>query len=490
MSDVRESMRRELERHERARFREQADLWRRQGLGPAYNDLRSGLYRGLGYAPRIPYRVERVFYAVDASGGIALQRLAVALDGIDLLKVGPILVQMCEDVALIVGGGALVGGALGGLAGGFAGGVGAIPGAGIGAMMGAQAGVWLLGFLGLASLAKELLDAVPHAFREYAWGVRLAWGRDDDPRDVLARGDREHIAAGAFATGHLLLLGAVLEAILAYVGRGRAESGALLAEIRASRRLGPAVADWIEANQAALKTKVERLRPPRAVAMESPRPPASGKNAITTEQLRREASDGAEPPRKPPDDDRPRRDDGPGRMPRHEVPCFNANRLPPEKIPEFDRQLANQEKALNELTVDEYLKGREAYERVGRSAKAASEAAKLRAEETFNLFRNFRESLIEQGLSQESAEVAAREAAKRTMDTLDALHDPDLVGGGRNAVAGLGDRSVNRSIGAQWPKGGRLVGRDGVTGLDDVARAVAEPLRGTTKMNASLRRCA
>ena len=41
-------------------------------------------------------------------------------------------------------------------------------------------------------------------------------------------------------------------------------------------------------------------------------------------------------------------------MPEHKVPCFNVSKKHAEKIPEFDRQLAGQEKGLNDLSVDEY----------------------------------------------------------------------------------------------------------------------------------------
>ena len=68
------------------------------------------------------------------------------------------------------------------------------------------------------------------------------------------------------------------------------------------------------------------------------------------------------------------------------------------------------------------------------------------------------------------------------METLAALHNPDMFMGGKNVIDGMGDRQVNRSIGSQW-KGGRA------NELDKAAEAVPASERATTKMNAKLERC-
>ena len=75
---------------------------------------------------------------------------------------------------------------------------------------------------------------------------------------------------------------------------------------------------------------------------------------------------------------------------------------------EFARQLADQQKGMNELTVREYLDNRQKY--------------------------------IEQGRAIESN--AAQQAA---------VHNPDQVAGGyASNVGGVGDKGVNSSIGSQW----------------------------------------
>lgn len=60
-------------------------------------------------------------------------------------------------------------------------------------------------------------------------------------------------------------------------------------------------------------------------------------------------------------------------MPQKKVPCFKADGLPQSKVPEFERQLAGQEKGLNALSAEEYLKGREAFS-TARDTKMARQA--------------------------------------------------------------------------------------------------------------------
>lgn len=80
---------------------------------------------------------------------------------------------------------------------------------------------------------------------------------------------------------------------------------------------------------------------------------------------------------------------------------------------EFARQLADQQKGMNELTVQEYLDNRQKY--------------------------------IEQGRAIESnvAQQAVRE--KSFVDKVDELQDVGL-----SYIGGVGDKDVNSSIGSQW----------------------------------------
>lgn len=63
------------------------------------------------------------------------------------------------------------------------------------------------------------------------------------------------------------------------------------------------------------------------------------------------------------------------------------------------------------------------------------------------------------------------------MKGLAALHEPDLVVGGKDAIGGFGDAQVNQSIGGGW--------RSRVEELDKAA----EKFPRGTEMNVELKRC-
>ena len=59
-------------------------------------------------------------------------------------------------------------------------------------------------------------------------------------------------AGDEIADGHVLLILAVLSALAASLTRGRSDPAAharILQDIRQSRRLGPALADWVAAHE-------------------------------------------------------------------------------------------------------------------------------------------------------------------------------------------------------------------------------------------------
>jgi len=53
-------------------------------------------------------------------------------------------------------------------------------------------------------------------------------------------------------------------------------------------------------------------------------------------------------------------------------------------------------------------------------------------------------------MSPEGAKKLSIEQAKETMASLAALHNPDLIAGGRDTISDFGDRQVNSTIGPQW----------------------------------------
>ena len=110
---------------------------------------------------------------------------------------------------------------------------------------------------------------------------------------------------------------------------------------------------------------------------------------------------------------------------------------------EFSRQLADQQKGMNELTVQEYLDNRERYIAEGRALEG--NAAQRVARE--NAFSDKYNEFIESGLSRSEAELKAQE----WLDTQAALHNPDQIAGGYpDKIGGMGDTGVNSSIGIQW----------------------------------------
>ncbi|WP_415639810.1 polymorphic toxin type 15 domain-containing protein, partial [Pseudomonas floridensis] len=162
------------------------------------------------------------------------------------------------------------------------------------------------------------------------------------------------------------------------------------------------------------------------------------------------------------------------------VPCFNVSPKHFDRIPEFDRQLAGQQKGLNDLTVDEYLKGREAFtsKDMVRDPKVAKAARVALSTDLETMFRD--EYLLEGKLPTKAASLA-KEKMLEKMSTLAALHNPDLVVGGKDMIDGFGDRRVNSSIGSQWSSR--------IKSLDAAANKVATSVRGITKINTKLKRC-
>jgi hypothetical protein len=420
------------------------------------------------------HRVRRVRGALLQSGAIAQRLIAERLAGIDLSMVGEILLSACKDIALVWGASILLGGAAGAVIGFFGFGVGAVPGAAVGASVGIQAGAWVLGFLGLKSLIEDLGTAIPDALRHYELGFKLAWG----PVRRWEQDEGTHRAPYELAEGHIVLMIAMLSALTAYLTRGRGDPAAkarVLQEIRESPRLGSKVADWVAANEDRLIGHPSLKPRDQQVMMSTGKP--SGEVPVTPSQMRPaagEAGGSAPPPQKPDQKAAPKP------MPQKHVRCFEPNDLPQGKYPEFDRQLGGQERGLNEMTVQEYLDGRRAFTE-GDAVRDPAVARRARDLHEEKLQQDLVDRFRGEGASpKEAARLAAEEAGKQ-MKTLAALHNPDMVSAGKDAIAGFGDRNVNSRIGAQW--------KSRVGDLDDAARRVPAADRHGAKMNAKLTRC-
>jgi hypothetical protein len=421
---------------------------------------------GIGNFASQSSRVERVQRALEQSGDMARRIIAQQLSGIDLSSIWHILIEVCKDMALYYGGSVVAGATVGAVGGAFFGGVGALPGAAAGAAVGSQVGAWVMALLGLKSLIEGMVTAIPEAMEHYERGFREAWG--PLPRDertcsyALAGPEQGNVrhAAFEFANGHVIMIMAILTALMAYFSRGKGNKALALKEVRESPRLGPKVARWIEENEERLSRHpaLQSRRKNAASALEEPAP---------APPKRKRSSEGPEQPR-------------PAGMPQKKVPCFKPNDLPQGRIPEFDRQLAGQEAGLNDMTVEEYIKGRKAFAE-GSTKRDASIAKSARADYEKELIVKMRDQFRGAGMSlSEALEKAQKEASKK-MKALAALHNPDMIVAGRDTIGDFGDRNINSRIGAQW--------RSRVSELDKAAMAVPESQRSYAKMNAKLERC-
>ena len=142
---------------------------------------------------------------------------------------------------------------------------------------------------------------------------------------------------------------------------------------------------------------------------------------------------------------------------------------------EFARQLADQEKGMNELTVQEYLDNRERYKKSGRAPEGNAAQQAAREEAYLEKVTELRNS----GLSEEEAKAQATEWLK----TQAALHNPDQIAGGyADRIGGVGDSGVNSSIGSQWRS--RIKDVDKI--IEEMAKNMTEEERKTTYLNVRL----
>jgi hypothetical protein len=283
--------------------------------------------------------IRTAFYRAEFEASALLRQRFADLDISEVLFD---LMGVVGDMAMIIVGSVLAGAAMGAGVGALAGGVGAGPGAFAGMAIGLQASSWILGVLGLASVAEFFVKGLPALLDHYVRGIQVAWDgtRGNDGLNPISQDDPWVVdqAAHHIARGHtevvILLLGAVVE----YLTRGHGNMALLAGQMRASSK-GARLAQWMVKHEDGLK-KHPDLQPaqPRTANPMTPEAPPGTHRETDKPGVKK-----------------------PLGMPEYKVPCFNASNLHYSKIPEFDRQLGGQEKGLNDLTVNEYLRGREAF---------------------------------------------------------------------------------------------------------------------------------
>jgi hypothetical protein len=160
-------------------------------------------------------------------------------------------------------------------------------------------------------------------------------------------------------------------------------------------------------------------------------------------------------------------------------PCFTTEFLDPAKADEFAKQLKGQEDALNKLTVKEYSDARAHFDKHKRAGKGKAQRDARKAYSKNLYAAELNENLKTMG--PKAAKLAAENKTAEIMSKLAALHEPDLIAGGKDIVTKLGDRSVNSSIGTQW--------KTRIDSLDEAASKALKEGLGDSKMHAKLNIC-
>jgi hypothetical protein len=151
----------------------------------------------------------------------------------------------------------------------------------------------------------------------------------------------------------------------------------------------------------------------------------------------------------------------------------------------MDRQLKGQEQGLNDMSVEEYLEARKAFDPKNRDKTVAEAARKQYKRDILERKEN---ELKDLGIDRKTRKEMAAEHADETMKVMHALHNPDLVAGGSDKIADFGDGQVNSTIGRQW-KHAKKGQASRIDELDEAAANVPVSERNKTKMNGGLERC-
>ncbi|PBK55698.1 hypothetical protein BUE60_06315 [Pseudomonas syringae pv. actinidiae] len=418
-------------------------LW---SIVPTWFDIERRFSRSMGYQPGASFqrspnnepvstlqlnlrRISNIRTAFIRAEWQAARRLGRRFADIDIASIINDLIDVVSQMAMIVAGSTLVGGAIGaGIGFGFFG-IGALPSGAAGAAIGLEVSTWILAILGLASIAEFFVDGLPQIFDHYVRGIKVAWeGTRGEPGLNPFGGDDPQVvdrAAYHIAQGHEEVVILLLGAIVAYLTRGRGNASVLASEMQASSK-GAKLGQWMLEHEEALKRNPDlQNADPRRGALDKQEPPPP-----------------PPPPNRRADEPEPKKPLG---MAEHEVPCFRLSEKHRNLAKEFDDQLEAQQNGLNDLTVNDYLKGRKAFTD-GDVVRDPQVAAKAREEFRNELEEKMQDELISGGAMPEWAEATAKKMASEKIATLAALHNPDLFAGGKDIIGGFGDRRIRQDL--------------------------------------------
>lgn len=280
-------------------------------------------------------RIRAVQSAFNQAEWQAAQLLRRRFTELEIASILDELLVVVRQMAMIVVGSAVTGGAIGAGIGAFGAGAGAFPLAGVGATMGLKVSGWVLGVLGLSSIAEFFIDGLPRIGEYYLDGIRSAWeGTHDEGLSPFGRDDPHAIsrAAHSIALGHVEVVVLLLGAIVSYLTRGRGDARVLAQEMAASDK-GARLGQWMLKHEEGLKKRPDLQVPERHTGASDSHHPG------TTPQSRKDETK-----------------THPATMTLHNVECFKADKVPEHNIGEFKRQLNGQEDGLNWMTVDEFLR--------------------------------------------------------------------------------------------------------------------------------------
>ncbi|RMU71275.1 hypothetical protein ALP23_02056 [Pseudomonas syringae pv. apii] len=293
---------------------------------PSWLDIERRISRSMGYQPGASFqrrlnnepvstlqlnlrRVGNIRSAFNRAELEAARRLGRRFLDIDIASIINDLIDVVTQMAMIVAGSTLTGGAIGAGVGSFFFGAGAVPMGMAGAAIGLELSTWILGILGLASIAEFFVDGLPRLVDHYVRGITVAWeGTRGEPGLNPFGGDDPQVvdrAAYHIAQGHEEVVVLLLGAIVAYLTRGRGNASVLANEMQASKK-GAKLGQWMLQHEDALTRHPDLQHAgPRKSALDKQEPPPP-----------------PPPPNRRADEPEPKRASG---MPEHKVPCFNVS---------------------------------------------------------------------------------------------------------------------------------------------------------------------
>ncbi|AZE99532.1 hypothetical protein C4J95_2070 [Pseudomonas orientalis] len=166
-----------------------------------------------------------------------------------------------------------------------------------------------------------------------------------------------------------------------------------------------------------------------------------------------------------------------------------------EYLREYAKQLKRQESAINNMSAKNFADARRQFNKTklesptnsGRNPKATAAQETYRRDRAEAIERSIYESTVRKnrGIDPKKAESHANARTQEIMDSMAALHEPDMVAGGWNSPApsGLGDKRVNSAIGGSWNQ------KERVKLLESAAEGAVARGDGSDMMNVELTIC-